>query len=187
MGILSPQQVAELGLAAVGKGVAISDRCSLYGAGAISIGDHVRIDDFAVITAREPVVIGSYVHIAAFAFLAGQFGIVLGDFVGISPRATLLSGNDDFSGHWLPGPLAPPELRHVHGNCLRLGDHALVGSHSVVLPPASFGEGAVLGALSLTKADLAPWSIYAGIPARRLRDRSRRAEGLGAALGGDGG
>ena len=64
MGILSPQQIAELGLGAVGKGVAISDRCSFYGAAAIHLGDHVRIDDFAVITAREPVVIGSHVHIS---------------------------------------------------------------------------------------------------------------------------
>src|SRR6476659_2931905 len=121
MGTLSRDQIAQLGLASVGTDVTISDRCSIYGAGSISIGDHVRIDDFVVLTAREPVVIGSYVHIAAFSFLSGQFGIVLNDFVGISPRATLLSGNDDFSGQGLPGPLAPEELRKLQGGCIHLG------------------------------------------------------------------
>ncbi|MGH7302736.1 MAG: acyltransferase, partial [Candidatus Rokuibacteriota bacterium] len=67
MAILSREQITQLGLAYVGADVAISDRCSIYGAASISIGDHVRIDDFAILTAREPMVIGSYVHISAFA------------------------------------------------------------------------------------------------------------------------
>jgi len=182
MGTLSPDQIAQLGLASVGTDVAISDRCSIYGAGSISIGNHVRIDDFVVLTARQPVVIGSHVHIAPFAFLSGQFGIVLEDFVGVSPRATLLSGNDDFSGQWLPGPLAPEELRNVRGGCLHLGRHSIVGAHSVVLPGVSFGEGAVVGALSLVKEPLASWGIYGGVPARLIRPRKRDVEELAARL-----
>ena len=183
MGTLSPDQIAQLGLAAVGDDVTISDRCSIYGASAISIGDHVRIDDFAILTAREPVVIGSYVHISAFAFLSGSFGIVIEDFVNVSPRATLLSGNDDFSGQWLPGPLVPEELRNVQGGCIHLGRHSMVGAHSVVLPGVSFGEGAVVGALSLVKEPLAPWGIYGGVPARLIRPRGHGVEELVVRLG----
>lgn len=182
MGTLSSDQIARLGLAAVGTGVAISDRCSFYGAGSISIGDHVRIDDFVVLTAREPVVIGSHVHISAFAFLSGQFGITIEDFVNVSPRATLLSGNDDFSGQWLPGPLVPEELRNVQGGRIHLGRHSMVGAHSVVLPGVSFGEGAVVGALSLVKDPLAPWGIYGGVPARLIRPRARVVESLAARI-----
>lgn len=182
MGTLSREQIDQLGFASVGTDVAISDRCSIYGAGSISIGDHVRIDDFAILTAREPVVIGSHVHIAAFAFLSGQFGIILEDFVGVSPRATLLSGNDDFSGQWLPGPLAPEELRNVRGGCLHLGRHSIVGAHSVILPGVSFGEGAVVGALSLVKEPLGAWGIYGGVPARLIRPRQRDVEALAARL-----
>jgi dTDP-4-amino-4,6-dideoxy-D-glucose acyltransferase len=185
MGMLSPDQIAGLGLASVSTDVKISDRCSIYGAGSISIGDHVRIDDFAILTAREPVVIGSYVHIAAFAFLSGQFGIVLEDFVNVSPRATLLSGNDDFSGQWLPGALIPEDLRNVRGARIHLGRHSMVGAHSVVLPGVSFGEGAVVGALSLVKEPLAPWGIYGGVPARLIRPRSRGVEERAARLARD--
>jgi galactoside O-acetyltransferase len=184
MGILSPDQVAEIGFAAVGKDVTISDRCSFYGAGSISLGDHVRIDDFAILTARQPVVLGSYVHISAFAFLSGQLGIVIEDFVNVSPRATLLSGNDDFSGQWLPGPLVPEELRRVEGGCIHLGKHSMVGAHSVVLG-VDIGEGAVVGSLSLVKEPLLPWGIYAGVPARLIRPRDRRVETLAARLEGE--
>ncbi len=186
MGILSADQIAQLGFAAVGTDVAISDRCSIYGAGSISIGDHVRIDDFAILTAREPVVIGSYVHISAFAFLSGSFGIVIEDFVNVSPRATLLSGNDDFSGQWLPGPLVPEELRNVQGGRIHLGRHSMVGAHSVVLPGVSFGEGAVVGSLSLVKEPLASWGIYGGVPVRLIRPRGRGLEALAARLGSEG-
>src|ERR1700686_2240059 len=171
MGTLSTDQIAQLCFPAVGTDVAISDRCSIYGAGSITIGNHVRIDDFAILTARRPVVIGSYVHISAFAFLSGPFGIVIEDFVNLSPRATLLSGNDDFSGQWLPGPLAPEELRNLQGGRIHLGRHSMVGTHSVVLRGVSFGEGAAVGALSLVKKSLASWAIYGGVPARRIRPR----------------
>ena len=80
----------------------------------------------------------------------------------------------------MPGPQAPPELRQLEGRCLRLGHHTVVASHSVVLPAGDFGDGAALGALSLAKQPLEPWSIYAGIPARRLRPRDRRCEELAA-------
>jgi acetyltransferase-like isoleucine patch superfamily enzyme len=182
MGTLSPDQIAELGLASVGTDVTISDRCSIYGAGSISIGDHVRIDDFAILTAREPVVLGSYVHISAFAFLSGPFGIVIEDFVNVSPRATLLSGNDDFSGQWLPGALIPEDLRNVRGARIHLGRYSMVGAHSVVLPGVSFGEGTVVGALSLVKEPLAPWGIYGGVPARLIRLRDRGVEELAGRL-----
>ena len=182
MGTLSANQITQLGLAAVGTDVAISDRCSIYGAESISIGNHVRIDDFAILTARQPMVIGSYVHISAFAFLSGPFGIVIDDFVNVSPRATLLSGNDDFSGQWLPGPLVPNDLRHVQGAEIHLGQHSMVGAHSVVLPGVIFGEGAVVGALSLVEESLAPWGIYGGVPARLIRARRRGPEQLAARL-----
>jgi len=182
MGTLSPDQIARLGLASVGTDVAISDRCSIYGAGSIRIGDHVRIDDFAVLTAKEPVVIGSYVHVSAFAFLSGTFGITIGDFVNVGPRTSLLSGNDDFFGDWLPGPLVPEDLRNVQGAPIHLERHTIVGTHSVVLRGVRFHEGAVVGALSLVKESLAPWGVYAGVPARLIRPRRRTVEALAARL-----
>src|SRR5262245_21415473 len=184
MGTLSVDQLTRLGLGAIGRDVAISDRSPIYGAGSISIGSHVRIDDFAILTAHQPVVIGSYVHISAFAFLSGSHGIVIEDFVNISPRATLLSANDDFSGQGLPGPLVPDALRNVTEGRIHLGRYSMVGAHSIVLPGVTLGEGAVVGALSLVKESLAPWGIYGGVPARLIRPRARGVAGLAVRLAG---
>lgn len=179
---LTAREIGRIGFASVGSDVTISDRCSIYGADRIRLGHHVRIDDFAVITAREPVEIGSYVHVSAFAFLSGPYGLWLEDFVNVSVRATLLSGNDDYSGQWLPGALIPEPLRHADGKRIHLGRYSMVGAHSVVLPGADLGEGAVVGALSLVKDPLAPWGIYAGVPARLVRPRDRTLLTLAARL-----
>jgi acetyltransferase-like isoleucine patch superfamily enzyme len=43
----------------------------------------------------------------------------------------------------------------------------------VVLPGAKFAEGSILGAMSRVGRPLQPWTTYAGIPARRIRERRR--------------
>jgi putative colanic acid biosynthesis acetyltransferase WcaF len=37
------------------------------------------------------------------------------------------------------------------------------------------GEGAVLGLGSVATRDLEPWTIYAGVPAVKVKDRKREA------------
>ena len=182
MGFYSRRQLGKLGLAAVGHDVAISDRCSLYGAGSISVGDHVRIDDFSIVTARQPVVIGCYVHVSAYAFLSGSFGITVGDFSNVGIRATVLSNSDDFGGDWLAGPMAPAELRGASCAPVELGPHTVLGTGTVVLPGVRLGAGVAVGALSLVKESLPDWGVYAGIPARWLRPRQRRVEELARQL-----
>jgi galactoside O-acetyltransferase len=54
-----------------------------------------------------------------------------------------------------------------------IGRYAVVGSGSVLLPGTSLGEGSVVGALSLVTKPLEPWGVYSGVPAKRLKNRSR--------------
>jgi putative colanic acid biosynthesis acetyltransferase WcaF len=58
---------------------------------------------------------------------------------------------------------------------IAIGDHARIAADAVVGPGVTVGEGAVLGARGVAFRDLAPWTIYAGNPARRLRTRGRSA------------
>jgi galactoside O-acetyltransferase len=173
MGFLPTDQLPSLGLAAFGEHVLISDRCSLYGASRIRVGSHVRIDDFTIITAEEDVTIGSYVHVGAQVFIAGRKGVRIHDFVSLSPGAAIFSVSDDFSGASLVGAAIPEISRSVLSGPVVLGRHSAVAARSMVLPGVTLGEGAVLGALSLAKESLAAWYIYGGVPARRLRERSK--------------
>ena len=64
--MLSREALDNMGFAAVGDNVQISDRASLYGVGRITIGSHVRIDDFCVLAAgASGIELGSYVHIGS--------------------------------------------------------------------------------------------------------------------------
>ncbi|HET9087871.1 MAG TPA: putative colanic acid biosynthesis acetyltransferase [Acidobacteriaceae bacterium] len=53
----------------------------------------------------------------------------------------------------------------------RLGRYAWVAARACVSPGVNLGDGAILGLASLATKDLEPWSIYAGVPARKVKDR----------------
>jgi acetyltransferase-like isoleucine patch superfamily enzyme len=43
----------------------------------------------------------------------------------------------------------------------------------VILPGVTLEEGASIGAMSLVTKSTDPWSVYFGIPAKRLKSRKR--------------
>ena len=175
MGFYTPEELAGLGLARVGRGVLLSRRAVLHGAARISIGDHTRIDDFCLISAGAGgVQIGRHSHLAVMCSLIGAARIEVGDYCGISGKASVYSSSDDFGGEWMTNPTLPAEFTRVQSAPVRFGAHSVVGAGGVVMPGTEFGEGAVLGSLSLAKGVLQPFGIYGGVPARRLRERSRR-------------
>jgi galactoside O-acetyltransferase len=175
---LSREQIERLGLRRVGDDVRISDRCSFYGAEHVTIGDHVRIDDFVVITADEPVVIGSWSHLSAHVFVGGVCGVEMADFVCLSQGAAVFTCSDDFSGQHLFGATVPEEYRNVKKGKVIFDTMSGVGAHGVVLPGVHFPIGSVIGALSLANRSLEPWTLYSGVPARRVRRTSTRCAEL---------
>ena len=174
MSMLSREAIEAMGFAAVGQNVQISDRASFYGANRVSLGSNVRIDDFCVLSAGVGgITIGDYVHIAVFSSLIGAGKITLSDFCNISSRVAIYSSNDDYSGATLTNPTVPREYTGVTHADVYLGRHVIVGSGSVVLPGVTLEDGVAVGALSLVRKNCAAFGIYAGNPARRIRERKR--------------
>jgi acetyltransferase-like isoleucine patch superfamily enzyme len=138
----------------------------------IEIGSNVRIDDFCLLSGR--VKIGSHVHVSAYASLCGgDAGIVLEDFVNISERVAVFAKTDDFSGGTLTNPTIPEKYKNVFEAEVILKKHVILGVGSSILPGVTMGEGSVLGAKSFLKKSTEPWSIYAGLPAKRIKDRKK--------------
>ncbi len=54
---------------------------------------------------------------------------------------------------------------------VRIGHDVWIGHGAVVLPGVSIGNGAIVGANAVVTRDVAPFEIFAGVPARRLRLR----------------
>lgn len=58
---------------------------------------------------------------------------------------------------------------------MRFGAYAWICARATVSPGVNIGRGAVLGLCSLATEDLEPFGVYAGIPARKVKERERGA------------
>lgn len=167
----SEEELSLLGLGQYGKDVRISRKASLYNPQKLRIGDHVRIDDFCILSGE--ITLGSYIHISAYTAVYGAQGVVMDDFSGLSPRVTLFSAMDDFSGDYLINPMVDSGFTNVQGGKIHIGKYVQIGAGSIVFPRIEIAEGSVVGALSLVNRSLPAWGIYGGIPARFLKERRK--------------
>lgn len=168
----SEEELLSMGFKSIGKGCCISRKASFYGVSRMSIGDNVRIDDFCILSGN--ITLGSHIHISAYVALYGAEGIVLEDYTGISPRGTIYSAMDDFSGNYLIGPIHPEKYTNVKGGLVTVRKYSQIGANSVVFPNLTIEEGVVVGACSLVRHSLDAWGIYVGTPVKRLKDRSKQ-------------
>jgi galactoside O-acetyltransferase len=174
MAMLSRDFIEQMGFASVGNNVQLSDRASFYNTANISLGNNVRIDDFCVLSAGAGGInIGNYIHIAVFSLLIGAGKIVLSDFCNISSRVSIYSSNDDYTGRTMTNPTLPSQYTGVTHADVFLGKHVIVGCGSVILPGITLEDGVAIGALSLVTKDCGSFGIYAGNPARRIKERQQ--------------
>lgn len=167
----SVEELSALGVQQYGDDVRISRKASLYNPEKLRIGDHVRIDDFCILSGE--ITLGSYIHISAYAAIYGSMGVAMDDFSGLSPRATLFSAMDDFSGDYLINPMVDNRFTNVKGGKIRLGKYVQIGAGSIVFPCVEIAEGSVVGALSLVNKSLPSWGVYGGVPAHFLKERRK--------------
>lgn len=109
----TPEELFSIGFKTVRQNVLISRFARFYGIKNIEIGSNVRIDDFCIISGK--IKLGDNIHISAFSALYGRFGIELESFSGLSPRCTIFSATDDFSGDYMVGPMIDPKYTNVTG------------------------------------------------------------------------
>lgn len=171
---MSRTALEKMGFASIGESIQISDKASFYGTDRIILGSNVRIDDFCVVSAGAGgIFIGQYVHVAVYSLLIGAGKITLSDFCNISSRVSIYSSSDDHTGSTMTNPTIPPKYTGVRHADVFIGKHVVVFSGSIILPGVTLAEGAVVGALSLIKNNCETFSIYAGNPAKRIKDRQR--------------
>lgn len=172
MAFLSQEQMLDMGFKSLGKSVRISDRVAIYNADQIDIGDHSRIDDFCVVSGK--VSIGRNVHIAVFCNVAGgSEGVTFDDFSGLAYGCHVFSQSDDYTGRTLTNPTVPAIYKCETKKAVHIGRHCIVGTNSLIFPGVTLAEGCSVGAMSMVTKSTEPWSVYSGIPARKLKERKR--------------
>ena len=169
---LNTEELTQIGFKSYGINVLISRRASFYSPETISLGNNVRIDDFCILSGN--ISIGSQVHISAYSALYGKFGIIMDDYTGLSPRCTIFSAMDDFSGEYLIGPMVDKSKTQVTGGLVHIKKHTQIGASSIIFPNIILEEGVAVGAMSLVNKNLEAWTIYAGIPARKIKIRNNK-------------
>lgn len=169
----SDSELLEIGLKSFGENVQISRKVSIYGAGKIIIGNNVRVDDFCVLSGN--IILGNHIHIAVYsALFGGEAGIEMQDFSGLSSRCVIYAESDDYSGKTLTNPTVPEEYLELIKGRVVLRKHVIIGSGTTILPGVEIGEGSAVGSMSLVNKTLDSWGIYAGIPCRYRKGRSKK-------------
>jgi maltose O-acetyltransferase len=93
-----------------------------------------------------------------------RYAIKTGSDVSIGPEATLLTlGHDPQS----------PDFADRGGDVL-IGDRVWIGYRALILPGVKIGEGAVVAAGAVVTREVEPFAIVAGVPARKISERTRK-------------
>lgn len=168
----SIDELNKLGLASFGNNVLISRKASIYGASNINIGNNVRIDDFCILSGK--INIGNYIHIAPYtALYGGDKGIKMNDFTAISSKSVVYSVSDDYTGEAMTNPMLPDKYKKIQSLEVIIEKHVIIGAGCIVLPGVVLKEGSSFGAMTLINKSSEPWSINAGIPFKKIKNRSK--------------
>ncbi len=128
--------------ARIGKGVDIKPRVRIKFPWKLTVGDGSWIGEGVWIDNLADVQIGSHCCISQAAYLC--------------------TGSHDWSKPSFDLITAPIDIEDGSWICAR----------SIVGPGVTTGEGSVLALGSVATRDLAPWSVYSGVPAIRIKARS---------------
>lgn len=171
MSFYQDKELQALGFQSVAKNVKISDKAVFYEPHLQSFGENSRIDDFVVVSGK--VKIGRNVHVAIHSNIAGgEPGIEISDFAGLAYGCQIFAQSDDYSGETMTNPTVPDEFKNKLKALVHIGKHAILGTHTIVLPGVQIAEGCSFAARSLVLKNTEPWGFYAGNPVRRISDRS---------------
>ncbi|MEV6410140.1 acyltransferase [Kribbella sp. NPDC051718] len=109
------------------------------------------------------VVLGADTTINPFTTVRGK--VVLGDGVRIGAHTSLLAFN-----HGTATDRPIHQQPHTSSG-ITVGDDVWIGSNAVVLDGVTIGSHSIIGAGAVVTKNVDAWSVVAGNPARKLRDR----------------
>jgi maltose O-acetyltransferase len=111
---------------------------------------------------------GRNLHVNSGAYLYGRGGLTIGNHVLVGQNAVVLSSTH----HW-SDPTRPIVFQGHRAEPVTIGDDVWIGANAVILPGVHVASGTVIGAGAVVSRDTDPYSIVAGVPARKIGERPR--------------
>jgi acetyltransferase-like isoleucine patch superfamily enzyme len=121
----------------------------------LTVGDHSGISGGCIITVGKQVTIGRHVRIAS--------DVVITDCNGhpAEPMARMQG--------------APPTDESVRP--VTIHDNVWIGRRAIILPGVTIGEGSIVSSGAIVMSDIAPYTVVAGNPARKIGQVPRTENG----------
>lgn len=133
---------------------AIFDRCIMVGSGPVSIGKGTFINRECYFEAVGPITIGTDTA------------------VGMQVAFVTSTHPFDEAGRFSADPEGLPVV---------IGDRCWIGARAMILPGVTIGDDVVVAAGAVVTKDCAASGLYAGVPARRIRELGSGAPATGVA------
>lgn len=157
----------------------VGERCYVAESAAV-LPDLLRLGDDSYIAAHAYVTgtltTGTDCTLNPFTVVRGT--VSLGTGVRVGAHTSLLAFNHSTA------PDRPIHRQPQTSRGITVGDDVWIGSHVVVVDGVTIGDHCVIGAGAVVTKDVPAWTVAAGNPARRIRDRrepaGRRRETAGA-------
>lgn len=132
-----------------------------------------KLDSFCFI---QPNVFFSHCHkiscgrnfvVNSNSYFHGIGGITIGDYVLIGPNVVISSGMHEYTKSRLP-----VALQRIVPKQIRIGNGVWIGANVVVMPGVTISDGTIVGAGSVVTKSTEPYSVVAGVPAKKIKSRA---------------
>jgi len=140
-------------------------RAFLLRAFGATLGNDVHIYPKATIWAPWKLTCADGATIADEAIIYNPERITLGSHAIVSQQAYLCGATHDYEDQNFPLVAFP----------ISIGDYAWICARASVQPGISVGDGAVLALGAVATQNLQPWTVYGGVPARKIKVRTKYA------------
>lgn len=130
------------------------------------LAPHVHIYSTARIWAPWNLICEENATIAEDAVIYNPEPMHMGSHAIVSQQAYICGATHDYEDPAFPLIAYPTTL----------GAYSWVCARATVQPNVNLGEGAILALASVASRDLEPWTIYGGIPAKRIKARVMRPQ-----------
>jgi acetyltransferase-like isoleucine patch superfamily enzyme len=124
----------------------------------MKIGKGTVINMAQYFSDMRKVTIGCNTHINRQCYFESRSRIYIGNKVSISHKVTFITGSHDVRSKYFYG----------FGRPILIKDYVWIGVNATILQGVTIGEGAVVGAGAVVTKDVEPYTIVAGVPAKKF-------------------
>lgn len=111
---------------------------------------------------------GSYSNPGVVASAASAAPVIIGKNVSIAPNVCFITQSEPNNSHILKNNKYVSKYL-IKKNSIVVEDDAWIGANVTILPGIHIGKGAIVGAGAVVITDVEEFSVYAGIPAKKIR------------------